>query len=191
DAVPSVNGDDGKRERDDFRFGEMSFHFFEGLIRYVRFGNESERFSPREGGSFALGIKRRFAPGVEFVETLFGFAGGAGVFRMHVEAIRAAVNLRRAHFHEFEERFFEAGTMDVGFEGEHSLISLGIYFGNVDSGFHFVLLLSTDAASGAKGLVFSKIFSFSNPLKHLGPFVCRGLRELIPLPEPRGWRVFG
>src|ERR1700756_4552815 len=52
---------------------------------------------PSVSRAFALGVKRRLLPRVEHVESLLSLAQCAGVFRMHVEAVRAPIDLRGAH----------------------------------------------------------------------------------------------
>ena len=54
-------------------------------------------------------VERGLAPGVEQVEPLLGLAGGARVLAVHVDAIRAAVQLRGAHLDELEQSVLEAG----------------------------------------------------------------------------------
>src|SRR5437870_10044291 len=63
--------------------------------------------SKLERRAFALGVKRRLLPRVEHIESLFGLAEGAGVFGMHIEAIRAPIDLRGAHLHQVDQPFLQ------------------------------------------------------------------------------------
>src|SRR6185295_19379039 len=92
-AIPAVNGYDRQRKIDQLGFGELFSHALVQLVWDVVLGDERERLGPFERSSFTLGIERRFTPGREPVETLFGFAAGAGVFGVHVDTVRAAVDL--------------------------------------------------------------------------------------------------
>src|SRR5438105_49210 len=62
----------------------------------MAFRDPGDGLGKRECRAFALGVKRRLLPRVEHVESLLGLAEGAGVFRMHIEAIRTPIDLRGA-----------------------------------------------------------------------------------------------
>ena len=76
DTVPDVDGADDVGEVNDFLVAEVRAEAFVGFVESVGFGDEREDFGPFEGGAFAVGVERGFAPGVKFVEALFGFAEG-------------------------------------------------------------------------------------------------------------------
>lgn len=100
-AIPGIDGDDGHREIRELFVSKLRFYAHVDSVRHVAFGDLCERFGPFEGGAFAFGIKRGFAPSVEKIKALLAFAVGTRVFRMHVKTIGAAIDLRSAHLHEF------------------------------------------------------------------------------------------
>src|SRR3954466_3218298 len=87
----------------------------------VGVGDAGDGLGPLEGGAFAVGVERALAPGGEAVEALLGLAGGAGVLRVHVDAVGAAVHLAGAELDQEEERLFEVRAVQVGLEGEEGL----------------------------------------------------------------------
>src|SRR5579859_3011109 len=103
-------------------------------------GNQSNSLGPRQGGSLPIGVEGCFTPCVEFVKSLLGFAQSTGVLRMHVDAIRTAVDLRGAHLQQVNEAEFKAASVKVLFQSIHRLLRfLGVLTG-VNSGFHNKLL---------------------------------------------------
>jgi hypothetical protein len=53
-----------------------------------------------------------------------------------IDAIRAAVDLRGAHFHEMNEAVLEAGFGDIFFESIHGLLGFLGVSPDIDSWFH-------------------------------------------------------
>src|SRR5207342_3328811 len=84
---------------------------------------------------------RRLAPRVEAVEPLFGLAVGARVLAVHVQAIGAAVDLRRAHPDEVEQSVIEACLTHLPFKAEHGLYDAWGYVHEIDSSLHDVFHL--------------------------------------------------
>ena len=74
-----------------------------------------------ETGPLAIVEERRVAPGVERVEPLLGLARGTGVDSVHVDAVGAAVDLRRAQLQQVHERVIEAAGGEMLLEREHCL----------------------------------------------------------------------
>lgn len=101
------------------------------LVRHQR-----ERFGPLERRAFSVREERRFAPHDDGRETPLGFAALARVRRMHIDAIRAAVDLRRAQPHQFGQRFFERRLADALFDAEQRFDRGGIGFVEVETLFH-------------------------------------------------------
>src|SRR5215472_2599633 len=91
------------------------------LIGRVRLGDERQRLGPSQRCAFAVGKERRFPPGVESTEPLFGFAIGTGVLGMHVDAIGAAVDLGGAHPDQLDQGAFEPACRDVFLQAVDSL----------------------------------------------------------------------
>jgi hypothetical protein len=53
------------------------------------------------------------------MQALLGLTEGASVLRVHIEAVGAAVALRRPHLHELEEQRFESGRVDGALQADH------------------------------------------------------------------------
>src|SRR6266404_4888007 len=135
-AVPHINGGRENGKVHDLFFAEVLLHFFVDGIRDVRFGNEGHGFDPRQRGAFPVGVKRGFAPGIQLIEALFGLPERAGVFRMHVNAISAAVDLRSAQLQQVEQLVFEAARGKIFFQPIHSSLGFGSEFQVVNPGLH-------------------------------------------------------
>ena len=78
---------------------------------------------------------------------------------MHVQAIRAAVDLRRAHFHQLEQLRLQPTFVDVLLQRQYRLQRLLAEFGVIiDAHFHFGLLfvalgaIQIDVRAGAGGV---------------------------------------
>lgn len=125
EPVPAVDCHDRGCDVHDFLFIEMLSHDFINFIRDLRRGNLRDRLRPSQRGAFFLGEKRCLAPGVERVNPLLGFALGAGVLRVHVETIGAAVDLRGADFYQFQQLRLDAAGADVFFERAHRFDGAG------------------------------------------------------------------
>ena len=91
----------------------------------MRLTDERDGLGPRQRGPLAIAVERRLAPGVEDVDPLFRLSCRAGVDRVHVEAIRAAVDLRGADLDELQQRVFQAGALRELVQSEHRAIAFG------------------------------------------------------------------
>src|SRR5262249_6843776 len=80
-----------------------------GAFVGMAFREPGQRLSPAQRGPLPLGVARRFAPGRQQVDALLGLAPAAGLGRMHVDAVGAAVDLRSAKLHELDQARLEAG----------------------------------------------------------------------------------
>src|SRR6266436_19243 len=135
-AVPHINGGRENGKVHDLFFAEVSLHFFVDGVGDVRLGNKGHGFDPRQRGAFPVGVKRGFAPGIQLIEALFGLPERAGVFRMHVNAISAAVDLRSAQLQQVEQLVFEAARGKIFFQPIHSSLGFGSKFQVVNPGLH-------------------------------------------------------
>src|ERR1043166_5417337 len=70
-AVPTVDGYDRQGQVGDLLFRELRPHALVDIIGHMSLGDERERFSPLQRGTFARRVVRRLAPRVEAVEALF------------------------------------------------------------------------------------------------------------------------
>jgi tetratricopeptide (TPR) repeat protein len=60
----------------------------------------------------------------------------AQILPMHVDAIRAAIDLRAPQFDEVQKRNFQSGLMKVAFKSEHGMKCAGGNFGAFDTRLH-------------------------------------------------------
>src|SRR6185312_5108632 len=77
DAVPPIDDVDQQGELHLFFFREVRFQRVVSVVERVAFGETCERLGPAERRAFAIRIARRFAPGRQQVDALFGFAAVA------------------------------------------------------------------------------------------------------------------
>src|SRR5262245_28233609 len=121
DAVPAVDGDHRERQGDEFLFRELRPHALVEFVRRVILGDQRQRVGPGECGALAVGEEGRFPPGAQAVEALLGFAFRARVLAVHVDAERAAVDDRRPHPHQLEQRVLQRAVPHALLEREHAL----------------------------------------------------------------------
>ena len=120
---------------------ELLPHALVHVVRDTGLGDERERFGPLQRGALARRVVRRLAPRVEAVEPLFGLADRARILAVHVQAVGAAVDLRRAHPDEVEQFVIEARLTNLPFEAEHGLHDAWVHVHEIDSSFHDVFRL--------------------------------------------------
>ena len=118
----------------------MLLHLGVDIVWCVGLRDLCNGLGPGEGRAFAVGEEGSLAPGFEGVQALLGFAGGAGVEGMHVEAVGATVDLRGTHFDEMEELWLEPALGDVLFNGEQVLERLLSVFAVIDARLYGFLL---------------------------------------------------
>ena len=94
----------------------------EKFIGGVAVRDERDCLRPFQRGAFAIGIKRSFAPGVQLVQPLLGLAKRPRVFGVHIDAISAAVDLRRAHFQQMDQFVVEPAGRDVSLQRKQGLL---------------------------------------------------------------------
>src|SRR4051794_27344903 len=108
DAVPAVDHHHRPRQLHQLLFAEVLARFFVHVIGHVRLADERQRLRPGKRRALPIAVERRFAPGIEQVDALLRFAAGARVDAVHVDAVRAAVDLRRADLDQLQQRMLEA-----------------------------------------------------------------------------------
>ena len=79
EAVSHVDDRGHHREVDDFLLAELLSRLIVDIVRHMRLGDIGDGLGPCQRGSFAIGIERSFAPGVQLVKALFGFAKGSSM----------------------------------------------------------------------------------------------------------------
>src|SRR5581483_11936327 len=116
EPVGAVDRHDRQREVGKFPLVELRAGELIDRIGDMAFGDARDRLGPCQSGAFARAIKRRLLPGVEQIKALLAFAGGAQLLGVHVDAMRAAVDLRGTQLHQLEQRMVETATVDEGVE---------------------------------------------------------------------------
>src|SRR5688572_24188513 len=103
-AIPPVDLDDRKRKCRKLGLAELCCRLSVDLIGDMPVLELRDRFRPRERRALAFGIEVcGLAPDLQQIQSLLRFACGASIFRMHIEAVAAAVDLRYAKLHEDEQ----------------------------------------------------------------------------------------
>ena len=85
EAVPGVDGGQGKHQRNEFLFVEVRSCALEDRVGHMAFRDSGNGFGKRERRAFALGVKPRLLPRAQHVESQLGLAEGAGIFRMQID----------------------------------------------------------------------------------------------------------
>ncbi|MNC79198.1 hypothetical protein D3C75_1316120 [compost metagenome] len=70
------------------------------------------------------------------MQACLGFAGLARIIGVHVDAIGAAVDLRRAQADQLEQGGFQAGLAQGHFQANHGLVGFGSLLGPFDTLVH-------------------------------------------------------
>lgn len=81
-AIPAVNGNNGKRQVDQFFVGKLLAYRCICLVQHVVNGDQGYRLRPCQGSLLTLSIEWGLTPGNEFVQALFGFAARPRCFSM-------------------------------------------------------------------------------------------------------------
>ena len=111
----------------------MLANFFVHCVGGMAISDAGYRFTLGDSGALAVGVIRRLTPGIETVKTLLGFSICTRILPVHINAISAAVNLRRAHLNKVEKRKFESGLVNISFQSLHGFVNAGSNFHSVDS----------------------------------------------------------
>ena len=113
DPIPAIDGNRGSSEVDDLFFGEFLTRDFENVIGYVALRHQRDGLYPAQGGTLTRTVERRFAPGVEQVHALVGFAELSCVARVRRKTIGATVDLRDADLDQLAQFRIKAGLVDL------------------------------------------------------------------------------
>src|ERR1051325_12239705 len=76
--------------------------------------DERHGLRPCERGPLRVCVERGLTPGRKAIESLLGLAARAGVFRMHVDAIGAAVELGGTSLDQIQEARLQSGAPHGG-----------------------------------------------------------------------------
>src|SRR5882762_114620 len=92
-AIPQIDSPDHEGQVHDLLFTEMRLQGFVDVVGGVRLRNERESFGPVESGAFAVCEKGSLAPSLQRVEALLAFSRRTRIERLHIRAVRTAVDL--------------------------------------------------------------------------------------------------
>jgi hypothetical protein len=123
-TIPAVDADDGQSQVNQLLFVEMAPGFVVHLVRHLAQVDSGHGLGPGKGGALAPGVERRLAPRRKQVEPLLRFAQRARIFGMHVQTMRAAVDLGNPGLHQFEQRMLKPALMHISFDAHHRLESV-------------------------------------------------------------------
>lgn len=129
-AIPGIDCDDGHDHLGEILITEEVGGLVVGGVGNVVMADQGDLFGEREYGPFLGGEEWRFAPGVEGIDTLFGFTVFAGVAGVHVDAKGTAVDLGGADVDEVFVRLLQPGVAEVLFHGDELAVTGG--FGLVE-----------------------------------------------------------
>ncbi len=92
-TVPPIDGDNGQGQWNQFFLIEVLLNFFVDRVWRLISADQREGFGPSQSGPLAICEERSFAPRVQRIQTLLGFAVCTRVFRVHIDAVGAAIDL--------------------------------------------------------------------------------------------------
>ena len=124
---PLLSGDQGINFPDNYRKAVSNRFFAESITFTLKYTLLATMLL------IALGLgdrpevprtrKGQLAPDAERVQTLFGLAAGPGIFGMHIYTEGAAIDLRSAEPHQFQQRWLKAGGFrHVEFHVQHCFV---------------------------------------------------------------------
>ncbi|KGD51235.1 hypothetical protein DP43_5189 [Burkholderia pseudomallei] len=101
--IPSIDRCDREAELGDFRVGKMRLQMRERFVARVRVRNPRDAFRPLQRGALAGVEEGRLAPAGDRVQMPLVDAELHEIAPVHVDAVRAAVDLRDAQKHQIDE----------------------------------------------------------------------------------------
>ncbi|MNY01400.1 hypothetical protein D3C86_1339280 [compost metagenome] len=96
-------------------------------------------FGPQQRSTFTFGEERRLAPGRHGEQATRGFATLDRVGGVHVDAERAAVDLRSTQLDQFDQVLFQWQLGNSGFQGNHGFQGVRASGVEIDARLHYVL----------------------------------------------------
>src|SRR6266511_1255064 len=119
EPVPAVDRDDRPDQLCELVLRESRSRLVPDAARHMVVADQGDRVGQRQGGAFALVEEGRLVPSSDRVEALLALTAFAGVLRVHVDAVGAAVDDRGAKADEVAERCVQ---LDRVVEGRHRSI---------------------------------------------------------------------
>jgi hypothetical protein len=114
--IPGIDGRDREDKLRQLVLVEVLGGGVPDVVGHVRLGDERYRLAQLQRRALTLAVERALAPSVQRVQARRALAGGARVLPVHVEAERAAVDLRGADAQQLAQ---PAGQLDCALEAEH------------------------------------------------------------------------
>src|SRR5262245_59466563 len=111
--VPGIDHADDDREVGQLFFRELSSRCGIDIVRRTRGRDVGERLRPGESRALALRIEIGLVPGIEQVEARVRFAELPSLLRVHVQAVRTAVDLRHPRLYERDQLLVETAVLQI------------------------------------------------------------------------------
>ncbi|MNH29657.1 hypothetical protein D3C79_899040 [compost metagenome] len=99
------------------------------MLRRTQVGQARQALGPGQGGAFARGEVGGFFPDAEGLQTRLGFPGLARIVGVHVDAVRAAIDLRGPQADQLKQRRFQPGLTQGHLQTNHGLVGFWCVFG--------------------------------------------------------------
>src|SRR5450755_1924474 len=99
-------------------------------------GDERDGLRPSQSGAFAFGIVRAFSPRVQRVQPLLLFSDCAQILPMHIQTVRAAVDLRGAQPDQMKQSLFQSTVLQVLLDADHGFVDTWGGFVIAETSFH-------------------------------------------------------
>src|SRR5215217_7380324 len=93
ESIPSIDGDDGHRQREELIVAERLPHFLIDGVRDTVISNQRDGLRPEPRRAFPLAVEGALAPGIEQVQTLLVLTASPRVLDVHVQAVGTPVDL--------------------------------------------------------------------------------------------------
>src|SRR6266446_9240439 len=96
--------------------------FFSSRRRHTRLQGDWSSDVCSSDLPFLLGVERRLTPGIERINALFGLAGSTCVLGVHVDAVRAPIDLGSTDLDQLQYPWVDASAADILFQPKHGFI---------------------------------------------------------------------
>src|SRR5574341_1508382 len=107
EAIPGVDSRDGKGQICELLVGELLSRLLEDLIGGVSIRDEGDGLRPGQRGPLSVAVEGRLPPGIQEIQTLLCLAPRPRVLGVHVDAVRAPVDLRGPELHQLAQGWLE------------------------------------------------------------------------------------
>ena len=125
EPVPGIDHRDRDRKIGQRLLVELAPDLLIDLVGGVGGRDIGQRFSPGQRRPLAVGVEGRLVPSVEQIQPRGCLAELAGLLRMHVQAVGAAIDLRYTDFDERHQLVIEAAALQIVLNRNQSSNSVG------------------------------------------------------------------